>query len=299
MSENQENPTQEQGIEYTTDLTDFLNAAKKENTEHKIEVLKKTPDETRKGKYHFEFLETYWDDIPSAGDIGREFGGGCFQLNVYYTDKKGKRRNTCRVIHISKRFDNKSPDPAAAPAGLAAGADNTTVAYLQLLQSQNNQMFQAMLTMMDKALNALNGPSKGGGGMDKIQNSLNKIMIDSAEQQQRLIGIMANKNLQDIDPEYEETEEDKNIFTFLKSLWDEYGETILKGTKQLQNLARKQAQGSEELKTVLSNPQAYAAAYEQLTEDANPADVDRLLEILGVPSPAELLNNTVPIQANE
>ena len=279
---------------YDSELTDFINESRKANTGYKINMFRKIAN-YKNAKFKFEFMENYTDEIPDYKEIGIEFGPGEYQLNIAYTGKKGTRQYTSRTVLISDRYAKKETLQQIQQIKQPQQIQQTPE-LLQLLQSQNTMLFQTVIGMLDKMLSTTS--KQENPNMEKMQASLNNIILNSAKQQQDLINTMANRNMQQLMPpeETEETADDTEIFTLLKWLWENFGEKLLKGGKGFKAMAKKQVQGSEQLKQILSNPQAYAAAYDRLIEEAPPEQVNKLLSAIGVPTPDELLN-TVPLQA--
>jgi len=247
---------------YDAVLEDFINQTGKANTSYKCNLFRKIERKGASGRQKHEFLKAYEDFIPGFEDIGEDFGAGQYRLNVSFTQKDGKRGYKTQEVTISERF-NKQPEAAAAPAAMHGAAQPADAAYMQLLQTQNNMMFQTMLTMMDKVLTAGAEKPKESASVEKLQTSINSILINSAKQQQELIANMTKRSLSEIAPDLDDDQEGdggSEIFDLLKMLWDNFGQKILKGNKAFQSLAKQQIQGNDQLKAILANPEAYAEA---------------------------------------
>jgi len=303
-SQNQSPGKTDSALMYDAVLEDFINQTGKKDTSYKCNLFRKIERKGASGRQKHEFLKAYEDYIPGFEDIGEDFGSGDYRLNVSFTKKDGQRGYKTQEVTISERF-NKKPEALEQPAAEISGAAiSPDAAYMQLLANQNNMMFQTMLSMMDKVLTAGATRPQESPNVEKLQSSINQILISSAKQQQELIANMAKRSLAEISPDLDDDQDNgeggTEIFELLKMLWDNFGQKILKGNKAFQSLAKKQIQGNDQLKAILANPEAYAEAYDQLIEEAPPNQVNKLLKILEVPTPDELLN-TVPYQqqANE
>jgi len=286
----------ENAVEYSTVLQDFLTKAKVQETGFMMEIYRVIEDR-HSGKLVDKYLWGQKDDIPELDFIGNRFGAGCYRIRVTYTDKNKSRRSKSQIVHIDNSFIKSEPEQISGmtPAGPAAQQQNFPAGSGQSGFSSTDivTLFQAFMGTISDIIKNQNSQKSESFDMVSFNSAMSKMIVGNFQTQNSLVNDMMRNRVNQsgvVEDEGPDPEPEPNIYDMLKQLILQYGKTLLEGNGGTQSFFKKQVQSSQGYRDLLENPQGYVEAYEKLLgEGTSKTELDKILSILGAPDPGSFV----------
>lgn len=231
------------------------------------------------GRERTSYLTSWTDTVPTYDAIRDMLGPGRYRINLTYTDARGNRQATGRIIEID-------PDPAAP-------------------KSQPPQLYHAqpapapglsphdLISLFTVTMKTLGDMAKGNGkstGADlgEIAQVFAQSMGMMAQQQVGIMGQMQRQML-DLPEPAEERRKPEGLLDLIGWAWNTFGAKLLENPA-LGKMFGPQVRTMPAVEYLLNNPAEYKRVIAQFSE-AEGVPAEKLYTLLGaldVPTPDEL-----------
>lgn len=244
------------------------------------------------GRQQQQYIKSWYNEIPSFDDVA-EMGPGKYRITMTYTPKgkDTKPTSTSETISISPKYKANSGNIFALQSDvktLDTPKNNDLIPLIVSMQQQSASMMAGMMQQFMSTIGNIieSREKKSGNNFAEINDMFSSVMMSNIEQQQSIIKKLTGQSIgQDL--EDEDMEGPDSIIGWIKKIFDDYGEDILKAGPKLLNILRGQVQKDPRYQQVVNNPQIYKAAYDEIIESnpENKTKIDTILELLDAPQP--------------
>lgn len=270
-------------LDYDSELQDFLNATADLDRSYSCQVFRME----YASKNRLFYLANFSNSIPTYQEIGEKFGAGSYVIQVvYFNQESGKRSSKSKTIHIADdAMFKRRPEIGGPPAAQVSPAGS--ISPLEMMR-----FMQAQFQMTLEIVGQITASKQDNGGND-LRKAMQDIAINNLKSQNRLVDEMTKMKASallappgdddDLD-DVPQAEKENVIHDLLKMLIDKFSDAVLNSNAITGKFMKKQIVGSEEFKFAASSPEAFAAAFEKLS-DKEKKTATEMMQKLGITLP--------------